>query len=455
MKQENSASYSDAADVLNDIILGSTMGSEFTNNTIPARQFFRYLDRYRGDTSVQGDGFNFDLFGKFMPSFVGLDDAAQSSLSNDLQLKKSEFDAQIALMNWQTWYNSEGQKIQRMRSAGLNPDLIGLDSASTASGSIDSNLGGETSSALQGSASIRQAVASERQANIQSALAVPQLILQGVSVVTGVFGAMAQIGVSAATKFLVNKQSEGVILDNFTKARGIAANKVIDGLSSLLGTDGDLSELSDDKIVEAIHEASSSITGDDPIDRIIRKEMSSIEKNPSVARQYWEDYSLSLKSRQDAAETRAHPLYNEDFLSMSDSFKPLMKASYDVLMSDLNKQIAETSYLLDYYNSADGTARALSENAVNDYNADYYNNLDAIQSSDTLNLSNKESYDALVYRQQFLMGIRDSMKGIFDRMQSDNKWTRFAAQAEYNILCGMYGALGFVRNGGTAVAPVD
>ena len=53
------------------------------------------------------------------------------------------------------------------------------------------------------------------------------------------------------------------------------------------------------------------------------------------------------------------------------------------------------------------------------------------------------------------MGIRDSMKGIFERMQSDNKWTRFAARAEYNILCSMYGALGFVRNGGTAVAPVD
>lgn len=421
----------------------------------PARDMDNLLNSSRGDTSRQGDGFNFDLFGDFRPNFEGLDLASSSSLSNDIQLKKAQFDAQLALINWQTWYNSEGEKVKRMRAAGLNPDLIGLDSASTASGSIDSNLGGETSSALQGSAAIRQAAASERQANIQSALAVPQLLLQGVSVVTGVFGSMAQIGVSAATKSLVNKQTEGVLLDNFTKARGIAANKVIDGLSSILGVNGDLSQLSDDKIVEAIHESSSSITGDDPIDRLIRKEMHSIENNPAVARQYWEDYSAGLKSRQDAAETRAHPLYNEDFLSMSDSFKPLMAASYDALMSDLDKQIEETSYLLDYFNSADGAVKALSENAANDYNADYYNNLDAIQASDAVNLSNKESYDALIYRQQFLMGIRDSMKGIFERMQSDNKWTRFAAQAEYNILCSMYGALGFVRNGGTAVAPVD
>lgn len=407
------------------------------------------------DTSSQGDGFNFDLFKDFNPSFDGLDRPSASALSNDLQLKKAQFDSQVALMNWQTWYNSEAEKIKRMRAAGLNPDILGLDSASTASGSVDMDLGGETSDAIQSGAAIRQAAVAERQANLQAALAIPQLILQGVSVLSGVFSSMAQIGVSKATESLLKKQEDGAVLDNFNKARGVASNKVIDGISAAIGVRGTIDDLSDEKLREIIHEASSAITGDDSIDRLIRREMNSLEKNPAVARQYWDDYSNSLKLRQDAAETTAHPLYNEDFLVMSDSFKPLMKASYDTLKADLDRQLKENEYLMDYFSSSSGFLKAGAENAMNLYNSELYLNLDGKQAAETQNLANEEAYNALKYKQQFLEGFRDSMDDIYKRMQSENKWTRFAAQAEYNLLVGFLSAFGTVTGNTSSIIPIQ
>lgn len=46
----------------------------------------------------------------------------------------AEFDADLALLDYQNQYNDPTQQAERMRSAGLNPDLVGLDGVSDSAG---------------------------------------------------------------------------------------------------------------------------------------------------------------------------------------------------------------------------------------------------------------------------------------------------------------------------------
>lgn len=58
----------------------------------------------------------------------------------DMQLQANETNFQLALMDYQNQYNSEVAKSQRMRAAGLNPDLQGIGDASESAGiSEDTN----------------------------------------------------------------------------------------------------------------------------------------------------------------------------------------------------------------------------------------------------------------------------------------------------------------------------
>lgn len=46
----------------------------------------------------------------------------------------AEFDADLALLDYQNQYNDPTQQAERMRAAGLNPDLVGLDGVSDSAG---------------------------------------------------------------------------------------------------------------------------------------------------------------------------------------------------------------------------------------------------------------------------------------------------------------------------------
>ena len=57
----------------------------------------------------------------------------QDKRREDLELRSADYLAQIDSLAREERYNSESAKVERMRAAGLNPDLTGIDSASTAS----------------------------------------------------------------------------------------------------------------------------------------------------------------------------------------------------------------------------------------------------------------------------------------------------------------------------------
>lgn len=61
-------------------------------------------------------------------------DAEQNNSAMEFAQQSQMYQADIAKYLFELQYNSESSKVQRMRAAGLNPDLVGLDSASEASG---------------------------------------------------------------------------------------------------------------------------------------------------------------------------------------------------------------------------------------------------------------------------------------------------------------------------------
>ena len=54
--------------------------------------------------------------------------------AKEANIKGAEFDADLALLDYQNEYNSPTAKAERMRAAGLNPDLVGIDGVSDSSG---------------------------------------------------------------------------------------------------------------------------------------------------------------------------------------------------------------------------------------------------------------------------------------------------------------------------------
>lgn len=54
--------------------------------------------------------------------------------AREANIKGAEFDADLSLLDYQNEYNSPEAKAERLRSAGLNPDLVGIDGVSDSSG---------------------------------------------------------------------------------------------------------------------------------------------------------------------------------------------------------------------------------------------------------------------------------------------------------------------------------
>lgn len=72
---------------------------------------------------------NWQRFLSFLGFRTGYDQRKE-----DLQLQANEYNANVAAMAFENQYNSEAAKSQRMRAAGLNPDLQGIGDASESAG---------------------------------------------------------------------------------------------------------------------------------------------------------------------------------------------------------------------------------------------------------------------------------------------------------------------------------
>ena len=94
---------------------------------------------------------------------LGLEDYnARSTFHNELLIRQAELEYNQEMNKFNLWYDSELQKVLRMRQAGLNPDLQGIGDAST------SNAEGITDSAAPAAADAAAIAAADRESDIQA-----------------------------------------------------------------------------------------------------------------------------------------------------------------------------------------------------------------------------------------------------------------------------------------------
>lgn len=68
------------------------------------------------------------------PNNIYTDGRDARNRRNEVLTAGAEFDADLSLLDYQNLYNSPSAKAQRMREAGLNPDLLGISDVSDSSG---------------------------------------------------------------------------------------------------------------------------------------------------------------------------------------------------------------------------------------------------------------------------------------------------------------------------------
>lgn len=101
----------------------------------PINQFQSFLDSELNTTG--GD----ILSSKNKPITIGGTNYGRKWNDADAALLSAQMQAlgmqqELDLMNYENWYNSPAQQAQRMREAGLNPDLQGIDNHSAANGKV-------------------------------------------------------------------------------------------------------------------------------------------------------------------------------------------------------------------------------------------------------------------------------------------------------------------------------
>ncbi len=92
----------------------------------------RTLENLKASNPYKDRTYTYSPWQQFL-SMMGFRTEADSFRDN-MQVQAAEYDAQMALMQYENEYNSPAQQVARMRAAGLNPDISGgngIDSGNT------------------------------------------------------------------------------------------------------------------------------------------------------------------------------------------------------------------------------------------------------------------------------------------------------------------------------------
>lgn len=248
----------------------------------------------------------------------------------------AEFDADLALMDYQNQYNDPTAKAERMRAAGLNPDLVGLDGGGDSAG-----LSGVT-----GSSGI--SAGPNYLDRINSILANSQ------NVVSSAFDIYEQLqGIRSRT---LENDIRGVNLDNLLRGRAIDflsdspefGVEPDDNSTVYQDTPFRLSKRSQARYSKLISDIQNSVKGE------------------TLRTKTLSDYA---KNRLDLANTNGNYFYRADYDDMLGAIVTWNNFVHKVEKRSLQAKFKHDTYTRDYYNTADGTT-----------DATYDSNIKAIQS---------------------------------------------------------------------------
>lgn len=258
-------------------------------------------------------------------------------------MAEAQWLAELSLMDYQNEYNTPVAQAQRMREAGLNPDLLGVEQGGT---SADGSAPG--------------AVAPEGSNPLDIAGNIFSIFSTAVSVANGL---MSFKSASEA----VNSQ----VIDNVNKVDGFATSFLVDQLSpDSFSSDG---QLLDDKKFDIISNSRSwaqkrygfnSRMSKRFEDSVLRK----IE-SPDFTKQFYETMNKSEEFRQDYLSKTTGDLYSQADETMRILLDGVIRHQHSLEKSARSRGISENDYYSDVYGVLEADSFAERENILNTYDA--------------------------------------------------------------------------------------
>lgn len=311
-----------------------------------------------------------------------------------------EFDAQMSMWRQQfdatNAYNSPAAQAARMRAAGLNPDLQGIQNAGNSSASPSSNAPdvGDTDSLDLGS------VVSAATSIYSSFTHLVSLVSSTVKQSWEIEGIKQSVQNAKETNRALNIENRTRLIEQVVDLSSTYWNDDLYNFFNPVNEDG--------KIAAA---PTFSFSGYGYTDNEMVKEMDSIlqsliENNSPLLRQAVYDKRAGLQgSRMDYNLLAGHPYSTSSDYSAQAAYGELaqLQIDYDKIATSFNtkvkkllspnyiagRQNAENEYNMDYFSSLDGTTAADATNVRNELISDIVTGIDPELYSAQINSSNK------------------------------------------------------------------
>lgn len=222
-------------------------------------------------------------------------------------MAEAQWLAELSLMDYQNEYNSPQAQAQRMREAGLNPDLLGVEQGGT---SADGTAPG--AAAPDGS----------------NPMDVANTIL---NITSTAFSLTSGLMTGALSVFNGLADYDAKNIANVSALLGLGKDVASMSLPATpeYGSDGLLGSVKSDFNIPLTSRNQ----------RALKRMWNSISGSPMVARNFWSDSKDAVASRQETAKYVSSPFNADDFNEMVNAFRPVTKLLADHLNSELLSDI--------------------------------------------------------------------------------------------------------------------
>lgn len=258
-------------------------------------------------------------------------------------MAEAQWIAELSLIDYQNEYNSPVAQAQRMREAGLNPDLLGVEQGGT---SADGSAPG--------------AVAPEGSNPMDVAGNIFSLFSTAMSVANGL------MSFKSASES-VNSQ----IIDNVNKLDGFATSFLVDNLvPDSFTSDGQLLEDRKTDIISSARSVAQKRYGFNS--RMSKRFEDSVVRkidSPDFIKQFYETMNKSEESRQDYLYKTSGDLYSQADELMRLLLDPVIKHQHSLEKSMRSRGVSENDYYSDVYGVLDADSFAERENILNTFDS--------------------------------------------------------------------------------------
>lgn len=327
------------------------------------------------------------------PDWYGDSDSERMAYESDLTFAKQLAEQQTAA--YQDFYNSDQQKAIRMQKAGLNPDILGTNGASDASGiqSPDAMPGSFRPSEAERTSMMFGNISS-LVSGIASVASLPNLFATTKLAATQV--AAQELANNSAFEDLVGSEISSRLSDSITAA--LDAGEASFDLASWFKDEANFEGIFESYAPSDTSRYRSSYNN----------ARNRVQKNLAAA---YDQGKVTAENRGSFAALAADPRSSSDLLIQVAATQPYMQAQ-----ARLEKAVAEyQAYLnewnLRYQEGLDVNKAVDVANAQNDYNADYYKQLDSEKAAKLQNLI----YEVNAIDQEMRKTIKNNYRILYDR----------------------------------------